>query len=272
MTDTKHLDAVLERERDVKDAASLAQLLYGVVDGELAKDDADGELVFGAAELLAYLGGDSEAESEAGVARIRETVAARTAEREGKLIRMRGEAKTRGVRWKLIVPIAAAIVLLASLAAVTFAGGGRILDWTNDDWKSVEPGEKLVDGSYEAEKAKDHREYGEFEALLAAEGVDGVLAPKDGEVADVLVIEFGEYRRITAKVTDESGRVYDYEAQCPSQTETINAELTKVGGFDVSLSNYDGVYQAEFIWDGVRYIIGTDDPDALTAFVASLGE
>ena len=65
---------------------------------------------------------------------------------------------------------------------------------------------------------------------------------------------------------------FDYEAQYPSQAEQINAELTKIGRFDVSLSSYDGVYQAEFIADGVWYVIGTNDPAALQTFVAALGE
>ena len=178
----------------------------------------------------------------------------------------------RGIRWRRVLPIAAAVALIAALTALTFAGSGRLADITNSFWKLIAPGDKLVESDYELEKMKDQRGYDEFEALLEAEGVDGVLVPKGAAIDDPLVVEYGGYREITATVTDESGRVFDYEAQYPSQADEINAELTRIGRFDVSLSSYDGVYQAEFIADGVWYVIGTDDPDALAAFVAALGE
>ena len=267
LTDTKQLESVLEQKHDIINLSSLIGALYEIVDGEAQKENASEDVILGAADMLAYLGGDTEAENEAGVDRIWETVKKHVYSKKAEKA-----SRSRSVKWKLIVPITAALIILASFAAVTFAVGGRISDWTNRIWKSVEPGEKIVDGDYEAEKSKDHRDYDEFEALLAEEGIEGVLVPNGMEITEPLVIEYGAYRKITATLTDGDGNRLEYQVQYPSQAEKINAELTKIGAFEVSLTSYDGSYQAEFISDGVWYLIKTDDRDVLTELIESLGK
>ena len=267
MTDTKQLERVLDQKHDIKNLSSLIGSLYEIVDGEAQKEKASDDIIFDAADMLVYLGGDTEAQNDAGVERIWESVTKRVSSQEAEKASPR-----RSVKWKIIVPIAAALIILASFATVTFAVGGRLTDWTNRIWKSVEPGEKIVDGGYEAEKSKDHRDYDEFEALLAEEGIEGVLVPKEMEITEPLVIEYEAYRKITATLTDGDGNRLEYQVQYPSQAEKINAETTKIGAFEVSLTSYDGSYQAEFISDGVWYLIKTDDRDVLTELIESLGK
>ena len=268
-----------KRFRKVTDDRSFADALYGLLD---EKPEKNAELIAESADMLASLAGETDEATAQSVGRVRASLAdkiaakqradavsanAREAEDDAKIL-----TPKRGIRWKLLIPIAAAVALLAALTAFTFAGSTRLADLTNELWKLIAPGEKVVESDYEMDKMKEWRDYDEFEALLAEEGIEGVLAPKGVTASEPLVIEYGDYREITATFTDENGRVYDYEAQYPSQAEKINAELTRIGRFDVSLSHYDDTYQAEFISDGTWYIIGTDDPDALAAFVASLGE
>ena len=281
MTDAKRLISSLESHGDIADSISLSQALYDVIDDGVSDNAENADAVFDAAEMLAYLGGERTSDADESASRVRASIMERiSAERSTntdreKTISDRDEKilrPKRGIRWKLLIPIAAAVILLASLAAMTFAGSGRLADITNAFWKLLSPGEKLVETDYELEKDVAHRDYDEFEAMLEAEGITGVLVPTGMTVSDPLVVEYGDYREITATFTDADGRSYDYEAQYPSQVQSLNAELTKIGGFDVLLSHYDDVYQAEFISNGVFYIIGTDDAEALNAFIASLGE
>ena len=278
MTDLILLEkALAPRFGEITDDVSLRDALYELLD---RKSDTDAELIGESADMLAALSGETDEMTDASIDSVRMSLSARIAAeravnreredtgavRDEKILRPK-----RGIKWKLLIPIAAAVILLASLAAMTFAGSGRLADITNAFWKLINPGEKIVESDYELKKDVDHRGYEEFEAMLEAEGITGVLAPKGMTVSDPLVVEYGDYREITATFTDADGRNYDYEAQYPSQSNVINAELTRIGAFDVSLSHYDDVYQAEFISDGVWYVIGTNDQEALTAFVAALG-
>lgn len=267
MTESLDLGSVLEKKDRIEDVFSLVAELYDLIDGEIEKKYADDDLIFEAADMLAYLGGDTEGESEAGVDRIRETVKKRVCPQ-----RADKAASVRGVRRKAVIPIAAALVIIASFAVAAVALGGRFTEWTNERWRSVEPGVKVAEADYEVEKSKDDRSYDGFEAMLEAEGITGLLIPDGITVSEPLVVEYGDYRKITATLTDADGRSYDYEAQYPSQVRSLNAELTRIGGFDVLLSHYDDVYQAEFNSNGVFYIIGTDDEKALTTLIVSLGE
>ena len=281
MTDVKRLVSSLERQNDIADSVSLSRALYAVIDSGVSDNEEDADTVYAAAEMLAYMGGERASDADESASRVRASIMERIAAeraanteredtgavRDEKILRPK-----RGIRWKLLIPIAAAVILLASLAAMTFAGSGRLADITNAFWKLLSPGDKIVETDYELEKDVAHRDYDEFEAMLEAEGITGVLVPTGMTVSDLLVVEYGDYRDITATFTDADGRSYDYEAQYPSQVQSLNAELTKIGGFDVLLSHYDDVYQAEFISNGVFYIIGTDDENALNEFIASLGE
>ena len=267
MTESLDLGSVLEKKDRIEDVFSLVAELYDLIDGEIEKKDADDDLIFEAADMLAYLGGDTEGESEAGVDRIRETVKKRVCTQ-----RADKASSVRGVRRKAVIPIAAVLVIIASLAVAAVALGGRFTEWTNERWRSVEPGVKVAEADYEVEKSKDDRSYDGFEAMLEAEGITGLLIPDGITVSDPLVVEYGDYRKITATLTDADGNILEYYAEYPSQAEKINAELTKIGAFDVSLTSYEGSYQAEFISNGVWYLIKTGDRDALTAFIGSLGK
>ena len=274
LTDTLLLEKALsERIKDITDDTALTDALYRLLDAEPV---ADAELICESADMLASLAGETDEMTDESVDRVRFTLVQRIAadqigeknEPEKEMI----ARPKRGIKWKMIIPIAAVITLLAAFTVMAVTGSIRLADITNAFWKIIKPGEKIVESNYELEKGVDHRDYDEFDAMLESEGITGLLVPDGMKVSDPLVVEYGDYREITATFTDADGREYDYEAQYPSQTDKINAELTKIGVFDVSLSHYDDVYQAELIYDGVWYVIGTDDQEALSAFVETLGK
>ena len=159
MTDSLRLPKELERLGGITDDVSLADALYAILDKERAKDggEADGEIIFEAADMLAYLGGESAAESADSIARVRAAVAEKTAAGQ------KATREKRGIKWKLLIPIAAAFVALASLAAVTIAGGRRVADLTNDQWKGIEPGAVVTDGDLEIRKALSSCDYDDYE-------------------------------------------------------------------------------------------------------------
>ena len=254
-----------ESDRDFRRA------LASVIDAEASKDAAkiDAALLAEALDtLLAFSGEDAGSVGE----RARE-------DKDAFLSALRredpdeSEARTprRGVKWRLLIPIAAALVALASLAAATLAGGWRVADLTNDQWKSVEHGEKIAENGVEIDKAIGARGYDELEKLIADEGADGVIAPKGVEIAEPLAVRYGDRLEITAELTLAAGETAHLEIDTPTPYN-IEAPTTPIAGFDVLVSHYDDVWQGEWIADGVWYMVKTANESALEAFIAAFAE
>lgn len=265
MTESLRLAPELERLGGITDDVSLADALYAILEKERAKDadEADGEIIFEAADMLAYLGGESAAESADAIARVRAAVAEKTAE----------ETKTRekrGIRWKLIIPIAAAFVALASLAAVTLAGGRRVADLTNDQWKAIEPGAVVTDGELEIRKPLSSCDYDDFAEMAAAENLPDLLCPTSLDAELILVTRYGNGVEIDADLVDESGAPFIFQIDTTAKDAKLGGATEKIGGLDVKLTECGGAWQAEWIADGAAYLMQTADRGALVSAIESL--
>ena len=247
----------------IKNESDIARAILGVIEDEETKP-ADGISVALLKEALdaalAFAGESPE--------RVANLAASR---RSAFLAETRGNRKRgRGVRLKILIPIAAALAILSSFAVVSIATGRSIADMTNYLWQTIVPGERIDGGDVVIEKAVGARGYDEFSGLLSAEGIEDVKIPVGVEIADPLVVEYGEYREITASLT-ANGASAELEIDAPSPYE-IAVPTRRISGFDVLVSSYDGVWQGEWIADGNWYMVKTDSENALHAFIAAFAE
>ena len=248
----------------------IVRAICGVIAGEEEKpfDDVDVTLLAEALDAALAFGGESPEEIASKAEQKKRDLIAearinlRTPDADTKVRRT-----TRSVRWKVIIPIAAAIAIISSFAAVSIATGRSIADMTNYLWQTIVPGAKIEVGDAVIEKSVGARGYGEFAELLAAEGVEGVLIPVGVEIADPLVVEYGEYREITAALSAD-GVTAELEIDTPSPYE-IAVATSEIAGFDVLVSEYDGTWQGEWIADGAWYMVKTNSETALHSFIAA---
>ena len=239
----------------IKNESDIARAILGVIEDEETKP-ADGISVALLKEALdaalAFAGESPE--------RVANLAASR---RSAFLAETRGNRKRgRGVRL--------ALAILSSFAVVSIATGRSIADMTNYLWQTIVPGERIDGGDVVIEKAVGARGYDEFSGLLSAEGIEDVKIPVGVEIADPLVVEYGEYREITASLT-ANGASAELEIDAPSPYE-IAVPTRRISGFDVLVSSYDGVWQGEWIADGNWYMVKTDSENALHAFIAAFAE
>ena len=266
----------------------LLRALCGVLGAECEKDRADALLVSDVSEMIARVGGG---EDEKSVARVRGALAsqigalkrggaedgearpgeaaANAATAPGAKAAQSGDGAKRSVRARLILPLAAAIALLAASAAITLAGGRRLADLTNAGWRDIKPGEVVTDEDIEIRKALGSGEYEDFSEMERSEKL-GVLTPNAARIGSILVTRYDDGAQLESVFFDENGERIVFMADAPSRIAALVGATEKVGGFDVLLSSYDGEWQAEWIKDGVWYLMKCETRGALEAAIGSL--
>lgn len=268
----------IESDRD------FVRALEKLIDGESEKsaDEVDAGLVSEALDaVLCFEGKDGEELSRRAASKRQAFLASRKAYRRGsQTITAPAQTGERGsaprtsprrLSRRAIIPLAAALVIVMSLTFVAIGGGFGLLGISNHEWKGISPETKAVYGDREIQKSYAARGYDDLTALLSDEGISGVTLPKGVTVEEPLVVEYADRREITAKLTDGGGAHALMEIDAPSPYE-INGDTTKIAGFDVLVSSYDGSWQGEWTKDGVWYMVKTDGESALYSFIAAFAE
>ena len=246
--------ARLETDGDFADA------LGRLIDSEAAKDaEALDAALLGEAldALLCFAAKDAEAIAERAAANARAFIEERRAKRR--------------VSWKKAAVFAAAAALVASLAAVALGNGFGILDMTKREWNELTPDSKFIAGELEIAKAVGNRAYDDLSLLLAAEGFENVTAPRGVTSSGARVIEFVDCRDILTTLRAADGKTAELEIVTPARYGELK-NTTRIAAFDVVVSNYDGVWQGEWIENGAWYCLQTDGEAALHSFIAAFAE
>ena len=250
--------AALESDGDYIDA------LTRLIDAEAAKDaEAIDAAVVGDAldALLCFAGENADAIAKHAAENVREFI-----ETDRSLTDANASTKRRVSR-KTVAALAAAAVI-ASLAAAAFGGGFGVLDMTKREWSELTPETKFVAGSLEISKSVESREYDDLATLIAAEDIGNVKAPAGFMSSAARMIVFADRRVILANLFVPTGASADLEIDVPAPYGKLE-NTVKLAGFDVVVSEYDGVWQGEWIKDGAWYCLKTNGEDALRAFIAA---
>lgn len=181
--------------------------------------------------------------------------------------------KNKVIRIKWLIPVAVIISLLISATIVGYAMGYDVLEMTNSAFKQLKKHLWYDDGKTSIIVTDDVVEYTTYDEMLEKEGFDHLLwiQASESNCSTIKVFDFGEYKEIYCELT-LSGEAVDYSIKIPQFFDVSNADPIRIGSFDVCVYEYDGIYQANFYYEGNTYTIETSSYDTLQNFIENLKE
>jgi|GEM_PF-2269982 len=282
--------AEYEKKHPIKSDEELEAAIEGIIKKEESRraSKRDYDLIEEAETFLYSLrGNDPDALDERAETAAREAASDALERYEKENITV---SRPGGIKWRRVIPVAVAVVLLSSL--IVSASFAFVLPpepfVIDDDYKQafngMEPGSHYVsqDGSFEiyagSPVAMDIKTLDELAALIDYPGVYLPMALDEKyEVNGINYTDYGSFYSITFGITDDKGVKSSFTVET-RETWRIELETVKVGEFDMYLCNYippeDPVvrYQSEFEHLGYSYTISSFSPWSLFDIIESLEE
>ena len=183
-------------------------------------------------------------------------------------VRRKKTASARFLRW--VIPAAVVVSLLTAVVSASISGL-RMADLTERLFKSLTPGVVYHDGDVDLVIATETRTYSSLEEL--ADATDHALLLPFGLEEELRDIE------ITVDVFDSSqtsrlkftyrDSPCDLMIDYPGETNSIRTKAV-VGGWEVALSEFNGMEQAEWVYQNDVYLVRANTVETLDAILSSL--
>lgn len=182
------------------------------------------------------------------------------------------KVRRSGIRAKWIVPIAAALSLVLISGVVTVAFGRGFDDISKRIYSELKRGVQYILGTDEVAVTDDYEKFNTIEDLATDEKCSHFALPRnlsdEYKVVDILVLYYDDGEHIDIKLEKDG---YPCSISIRGNTDW-NVELDKqsLGKYEVHLTQYDGVYQGEFVFEGDYYIVTADSYDGLIELIDSM--
>ena len=181
----------------------------------------------------------------------------------------------KSVRLRWLIPIAAIVSLLIVSTTVAYALGYDLISMTKEAYVQLVEKVFYKQGEKDLIITEDVKEYESFEDLLKNEANSKLLVPTNlsGQYSIDRIYEedYGDYKKITLHIDiDGSTQKIKIKTQYSGTFNEQSEKFQKVGAFDILYTQYDGVHQAEFLYEGDYYAIVSSSYEILTKIIESL--
>ena len=266
-----------EENKPISNRIGLEEAVRSIIDEELSKpdDEIDFDLIDEASEFLLFIEGENTDTLEDDAQRIAEdAIEKRRAKCSDAPAADAKTSKKHGIRKKWIIPLAAAVIVLAGLIVTCYSLGLDVETMTKKIYSLLKPNTEYSDGVHDVIKTDDHKEYKTLKEMTDAEQITGLLTNDlfndPDAVADLRLMDYGNYYEILIDTVGE------YSASLmiitPDNNGTLPNTTERVGILDVYLVSYDDIYQAEWYHNGNYYNLSTHDRDTLISILEGFRE
>ncbi len=181
-------------------------------------------------------------------------------------------ARRRRIKTKWIFPLVAVLTLLLSATVAAYAYGLDLVSMTADMIERLPLKTWIHNNDKDLIVSQDGSEYASLDEFALAEDISELLIPKvfpeGSALKSILVTDFGEYKDIRFLMIPGS-TISSFSIQNPGKFET-ELEMVAIGNHHVYMYNYDGIYGAEFEFQGGFYSIEASSYDALEEIILGL--
>ena len=189
----------------------------------------------------------------------------------------RGELvkKTKTVRLKWLIPIAAIISLLTIITVVSYAFGYDLFSMTKEAYLQLMEKVCYKQGNYELIITNDVNEYSSLSDFVDDGDYSSLILPynlsNDYNIDNVYVEDYGTYKSIALFISND-GITHEVTILTPytSDYSTSNRESQVIGNYDVYYSQYDDKHQGEFVEEGNYYAIISSSYEQLKIIIESM--
>ncbi len=185
------------------------------------------------------------------------------------------KSKTKSVRLKWLIPIAAIVSTLIAGAMVAYAFGFDLIEMTKKAYAQLVEKETYEEGDHELIITSDCKKYRSVPEFLENEEVDALLLPYDlpeeFSIDSIQISDYGEYAEISLLISNEESDT-NIIIKTPETDIISDNEETKfvIGNYHVNYYQYDGKHQADFVYEGNHYILISSSYNSLEKIIESL--
>lgn len=183
--------------------------------------------------------------------------------------------KTKKVRTKWLIPVAAILSLILSINVLAYAMGYDVLSMTSEAFKQLKERIWYSNNDKSIIITDDNRVYKDVEEMIEKESFESLLWPTqiDGlkPNGDIKVTNYDNELEIFCKF-DKSGKTIEYSVTMPSSYPIVDLDLIKIGQYEVAVYDYEDKYQADMIYNENGYSIIAQDKEVLEYFIKNLKE
>ena len=185
------------------------------------------------------------------------------------------KAKTKTVRLKWLIPIAAIISLLTITTAVAYAFGYDLISMTKEAYLQLVEKVCYKQGNDELIITNDVNEYSSLSDFVDGGDYSSLILPynlsEDYNIDNIYVEDYGTYKSIALFISND-GTTHEVTILTPytSDYSTSNKESQVIGIYDVYYSQYDDKHQGEFVEGGNYYAITSSSYEQLKIIIESM--
>lgn len=182
------------------------------------------------------------------------------------------QKRSRLMKKKFIIPIAAILSLIIVGSIISYALGFDILNFTGRAYSKVEKSTWHVNDNSSVIITDNVKAYKNYDEMISSESFTELLwFGQASNADDISVKDYGEYVSISTTFNIDS-EIVRYNITLRSPIPEVDQEPTHIGEYDVYISEYDNIQQAEFNYKGNKYRIQTSSYKILESFVRNLEE
>lgn len=256
----------------VNNDSELLKALDEIIEEELAKaeEERDFDLVDEAIQLSLYLQNKDVDAINAYASEIADSFCKNVLDDN----RKKTENKRRkSVKLRWLIPIAAAISILVSGSLIAYAFGFDVISLTKEALMNMKEKQRYKEGNVEIVMTSDTQVFETVEDFEEANLFPSVVLPHDffaeHPIKMITVYDYGDETEATFTFKDKQLylSVTSGERFSDIQSNTIN-----IGGFDVVVTDYEGIFQGEFQHDKYSYLVNAPSVGTLTEIIKDMKE
>ena len=180
----------------------------------------------------------------------------------------------KNTKLKMLIPAAAAF-LVAIVMLTAFSGVDNILGMARETFVQLREKIFYKEGDSDIVKTGDFETYQSIEEFENSTAYTNILLPhnlNNGYALDkITVYNYGVYENILLNMSYE-GKTYLIDITIPNSNNYSEFETEQIGNYDVVVSEYDNIFQGDFIYKGNNYGVQSNSYENLKQIIENLEE
>lgn len=181
------------------------------------------------------------------------------------------KSKAKSVKLKLLIPAAAALLVLAA-TFTSYALGVDLLSMTKEAYNKLVDKVFYKNESTDLIKTENFKEYDSLQSFMESETFSGLLLPCDYKGDCTITFEnYGSFVNITLYMEHDNTKDC-IRIKSPDTIDFGGKETVLIKNYEIYFSSYDDIYQGEFSYKGNSYVITASSYDNLITVIENLEE
>ena len=264
-----------EKQQKIVNDEELLQVLEQIIDAEeaLPLEERDAELIEEAVQFAVSLKYDDLGDEE--VSEIAERIDPKRLIAEASKSRgAKSVSPKRKMKLRWLIPAAIVSVLLV-VTIGAYALGYDLFGMAREAFAELGNKDPYKQDQDDIIKTDDYGTYYSLEEFEKQTSYSDILLPyglaNEYVIEEIIAFNYGESTQITFFMTF-NGTQYETSITLPNSIDLSKFEAEKIADYDVVISEYDSLFQGEFVYKGNYYVVQTNSLENLKKQIEGMEE